>query len=243
MRVPRIYQSAVLNVGDTLELDAHAHKHLVQVLRLGAEREVILFNGEGGEYRAVLTEANKRKASAHILEAIMVDRESSLSIHLAQCVSKGERFELAIQKAVELGVNSITPVFSARSQLKLNEERREKKQRHWQQVIINACEQSGRTRLVNLHEAMLLPEFIEASLNEQSTKLMLHPESSQKLSDIKLTGLYSLLIGPEGGFEDKEMELARLKGFCCVQLGKQILRTETTPIAVIAALNALEKEF
>ncbi len=241
MRVPRIFQQQDLAVGTTIELDERAFKHLIQVLRFSEGRELILFNGLGGEYHAKLSSVSKRSAQAHIFSFDNISRESSLEIHLAQCISKGDRFDFAIQKAVELGVNSITPLISARSQLKLNEERRDKKRQHWQQVAISACEQSGRTLIIRIYEPAGLADYLAQA--KAQTRLLLHPEGSKKLSGIKLGHSFDLLIGPEGGFEEKEIALAQRAQFEIIRLGERILRTETAPIVVISALHALGKSF
>ena len=241
MRIPRIYQNCSLEAKQSLQLDERACKHLIQVLRLDREREIILFNGEGGEYKARIIQASKKEVVVDILEYIDVNREPSIQIHLAQCVSKGDRFEFALQKAVELGVTQITPVFSKRSQLKMNHERKDKKFIHWQKIMLSACEQSGRTSLVSLNDAVEFTDFIETADN--GSNIILHPEAKTPLSSISASGNYTLLIGPEGGFEDVEIDMAETKTFLPLRLGKQILRTETAPIAAIAALNFLEKEF
>src|SRR5690606_10121817 len=144
---------------------------LVQVLRFDAGREIILFNGLGGEFRAKLSKLSKRSASADIFEKIEVDRESAVHIHLAQCVSKGDRFEFPIQKSVELGVKEITPVFSIRSQLKLNHERKDKKFHHWQQIALSACEQSGRTGIVTIHEPINFTDFLAQQSHNAARKI------------------------------------------------------------------------
>jgi 16S rRNA (uracil1498-N3)-methyltransferase len=241
MRVPRIYQDCTLSVQTSIKLNETATKHLLHVLRFDAGREVILFNGLGGEFRAKLSQVSRHTAYADILEKLDVNRESDIDIHLAQCVSKGDRFEFAIQKSVELGVKEITPVFSTRSQLKLNNERKEKKFHHWHQISISACEQSGRTGIVKINEPLMFAEFLNTQNTNSARKIILHPEGNHKLSKLPLCGYYTLLIGPEGGFENQELELAKLKGFDAVQLGVQVLRTETAPIAAISAIYALNK--
>lgn len=243
MRVPRIFQDCPLSQGATIALSESASKHLIQVLRFETGREIILFNGLGGEFRATLEQVSKRSAQASIIEKIDVNRDSGIDIHLAQCVSKGDRFEFAIQKSVELGVKEITPVFSARSQLKLNHERKDKKFQHWQQIALSACEQSGRTSLVNINEPLSFPEFLEQQLSKHSRKIILHPEGNTKISNLALSDAYILLIGPEGGFDEQEIDLATAKDFKTIQLGAHILRTETAPIAAISAIYALEKVF
>ena len=243
MRIPRIFQGSPFEIGKAVELDERARKHLLQVLRLESGRELILFNGAGGEYTARLERTSKKSAVAEVLSFNDVSRENKTYIHLAQCVSKGDRFEFALQKAVELGVNEITPVFSARSQLKINHERKEKKQRHWQQIITSACEQSGRTQLPTLNDGIAVNEFLAQALEENALKLVLDPNADRAFSSITNHSSYILLIGPEGGFEEDEVRSAEKSNFDSVKLGKQILRTETAPIAAISALHFLNQEF
>ncbi len=241
MRIPRIYQGTELNIGKVLELDERACKHLLQVLRLETGHPLIIFNGQGGEYTAKLIQTNKRTAHVELLTYVDIQRETQTYIHLAQCVSKGDRFEFAIQKAVELGVKEITPVISLRSQLKLNHERKDKKQHHWQQIIISACEQSGRTQTVKLNETVTLPDFIHAT--HQGTCLILEPEAKTAFSTLRPASAFTVLVGPEGGFDEQEIKQAESKNFNSIRLGKQILRTETAPITALAALHVLNGEF
>ncbi len=245
MRVPRIYQDCHLEEGAFITLNERAHKHLVQVLRINAGRELILFNGEGGEYRAQVIEATKKKIDVKILSFNKIERENGIYIHLFQCISKGDRFEFALQKAVELGVNEITPVFSKRSQLKLNHERKDKKIKHWKQVTLSASEQSGRTQLTQLNEPLALDQlFANAQASDQTEQtIILDPNSTEALSQCPSSERYLLLIGPEGGFDDEELELATHNNFSDYRLGKQILRTETAPIAAIACLLSSAGEF
>jgi 16S rRNA (uracil1498-N3)-methyltransferase len=243
MRLPRIYQNSPLAVGQSITLDERATKHLLQVLRFETGREIILFNGLGNEFKAHLQIKSKREAQAEVFEEVQVDREAQSKIHLAQCVSKGDRFEYALKKSVELGVTSITPVFSARSQIKLNHERKDKKQSHWRKIILSACEQSGRTALVIINEPVALVDFVEEQNSNPKGRFILHPEGDKTFSGSSPCQDYTLLVGPEGGFEAQEVELAKKKQFTCIRLGKQILRTETAPIAAISAIHMLEKEF
>jgi 16S rRNA (uracil1498-N3)-methyltransferase len=242
MRIPRIYQHQPLVSGRSVELDERAFKHLVHVLRFTEGRDLVLFNGSGGEYHARLTSISKRGAKADILSFHELNRESPLDIHLAQCISKGDRFDFAIQKAVELGVSSITPVISARSQVKMNDERRDKKSHHWQQIAISASEQSGRTLVPLINEPTGLADCLATwQANKQiDNRLILHPESGSGLSTLNLGNSFVILIGPEGGFEDKELALAHKMDFQSVQLGELILRTETAPLVAIAALHTLK---
>ena len=225
-----------------MELPANVVRHLVQVLRMRADQEIILFNGEDGiDYRAVLTHVARRKASVRILSAGEPEAVADLQIHLALGISRGERMDLAIQKAVELGVSSVTPLITERTRTRLTEERREKRQRHWQNIIISACEQSGRRRLPQLHHPMNLDEYLQEAPDHV---LLLDPEAKPCLREIPDPGKeLGLLIGPEGGFSDRERTLAVKAGCTEVRLGPRVLRTETAPLAAIAAIQTLWGDF
>ena len=236
MRNPRIYQAISPQTGDAISLDEHACRHLIQVLRLRPDDGFILFNGQGQAWQAQLTEVGKKQARATLLEELKTVSESPLRIHLGLGISKGERMDYAIQKAVELGVNEITPLFTRYSMVKLDEQRKDKRTQHWQGIIIGACEQCGRNTLPILHPAMDNQAWLETVDAEQ--KLTLDPLASASLTDLKdrpcSTSLY---IGPEGGLSEEEIEAAKQAGFNGIRLGPRVLRTET---AVVAALTAVQ---
>lgn len=242
MRIPRIYQQATLATGETIELNSSASHHLTRVLRLKTSDNIILFNGEGGEYTAQLHIENK-KTFAEITHFHDICTESPLDITLLQGISKGERMDLAIQKAVELGVNKIIPVFCQRSVVNLKNDRAEKKHQHWQGIVINACEQSGRTVLPKLESSLKLTDCLAKSID--GYKLSLAPTAQRHLNTISLndSNKITLLIGPEGGLTDDEIMLAANKGFNGITLGPRVLRTETAALACIAALQALWGDF
>lgn len=241
MRIPRIYQTCNLNAGEQIELDTAAAHHLSRVLRAASGDPVILFNGYGGEYRAELVIAGK-KVSANIVEHIDVDRESHLHITLLQGISKGERMDFAIQKAVELGVNRIVPVICERTVVNLKQERGNKKLQHWQGIMVNACEQSGRTQLPLLDAPIKLDQLV--SLDLSGLKLTLDPRSTIHIREIENNDTrIHLLIGPEGGLSNAEVEQTLGMGFVGVNLGPRILRTETAALATIAALQSQWGDF
>jgi 16S rRNA (uracil1498-N3)-methyltransferase len=233
----RAYVEAALREGATVALpDAVAH-HLTSVLRMRAGDAFIVFNGEGGEFEATLDAIGKKSVTARIGAHRATDRESPLSITLAQCVSKGERMDYTVQKAAELGASEIVPLTSTNSVVKLDAERWEKKLEHWRGVIVSACEQSGRTRVPKLHPVTPIIDWIAQA---QGTKIILAIGATQSLRTMqKPSGPIALLAGPEGDFSAEELRAARAAGFVSIGMGPRILRTETAGIAALAAIQAL----
>ncbi|MEH6544235.1 MAG: 16S rRNA (uracil(1498)-N(3))-methyltransferase [Porticoccaceae bacterium] len=270
MRIPRIYTPEVLALDGTVALDAQSSRHLLSVLRLKPGAELILFNGfsngNGGEYRGVLLDhrdleqsvsplgqtLNKNSgkksrstkiekvATVSIKKFIEVNRESPLSIELGIGISRGERMDWVIQKSTELGVQKIIPLFTERTEVKLDGERLDKKCTHWRQIAISACEQSGRTRLPEIAKPIALADW----LPEASPRFVLDPEAGTQLmakdvkSEAKPTGVV-LLVGPEGGLSESEVQQSVAKGFVGITLGPRILRTETAPLAAITQCQTL----
>jgi 16S rRNA (uracil1498-N3)-methyltransferase len=242
MRIPRVYLDLPLSTGTEIELPEAAHNHLVKVLRMKQGFKLVLFNGDGFDYQAELSSVAKRESSVRIIAADSNDRESPIDIHIGQGLSRGERMDYAVQKATELGVQSLTPLFTDRSEVKLTADRQEKRSAHWQQISISASEQSFRAKPMSVNAPLSLTEWIEQC--EAELKLILHPH-------LELTSLNSeprpssvaLLIGPEGGLEESEVELALQKGFKPWLLGSRILRTETAPVAAASVLNYLWGDF
>lgn len=241
MKTIRIYQPFQFETGQSYPLDKAASNHLVRVLRLKNQQAFTLFNGNGGEYSAIL-EISGKKATAHIQTFTEIKNESNLNIHLLQGISKGERMDFAVQKSVELGVNSITPVITERTVVNLKGERLEKKILHWQNIAISACEQSGRCLVPEILPACSLSKQLET--NTDTTKLILDPLSKTSLHSIKSQdNNISILIGPEGGLSDLEIDNAKQNGFTGVKLGPRILRTETAALAAITAVQLLQGDF
>ncbi len=236
MRVPRIYTPQELTTGQELLLEPQASQHLSRVLRLGEGEAVQLFNGNGKAYVATIATVQKKQLTLQVVEAQEAGSESPLHIHLGIAMSRGERMDLVVQKATELGVATITPLITERTGVKLNKERAEKKIRHWQQVIISACEQCGRNHLPQLHKPTALDDWLATANGER--KFVLHHRSGQSASDNTTPASVDLLIGPEGGLSEAEIQQSEANGFVSMRLGPRVLRTETAPLAALAILQA-----
>jgi 16S rRNA (uracil1498-N3)-methyltransferase len=239
VRIPRFYLPDLLSVGMTVSLDDNAFAHAVRVLRLKPNAPLILFNGRGGAFAATLTEIGKRNAAAQITAVLPGEVESSLTIALAQGVSRGDNMDYTVQKAVELGVAVIQPLFTERGGVDLSGERLERKVQHWRGVVIGACEQCGRNQLPELREPLSLAGWLERAA-EPGLRLLLDPVAESGLRGLEpSSALITLLIGPEGGLSPAEISQAQRAGFSGVRLGPRILRTETAGVAALAALQAL----
>lgn len=237
MRIPRIYTEQTLASGSNIALEEGPSHHIGKVLRMQAGRELLLFNGSGGEYQATITLAGKKSVEVEVGEFCDANRQSPLSIELAIGLSKGDRFELVLQKATELGVTKITPLFTKRSEIKLNPERLEKKFASWKQIIIAACEQCQ----LNIIPELAQPIKLEAWLKncDSDLKLVLHHRSEGNIADLAVPKNLSLLIGPEGGLSQEEIALAQDSDFSALTLGPRVLRTETAPIAALTLAQYL----
>lgn len=241
MRTPRIYQDIELTTGKLVELEQAATHHLTRVLRLRQNDSIILFNGKGGEFIATLDMEGK-KAFARISEYVDISREATLNITLFQGISKGDRMDISLQKAVELGATHIVPIICQRTVVNLKNERREKKYRHWKGIVINACEQSGRTVIPRLDHPMKLADALSQEIG--GLKVALDPEANTYLHDLEPEfSRVSLLIGPEGGLTETEISLSRASAFTGIRLGPRVLRTETAALAAIAAMQTQWGDF
>lgn len=238
MRTIRIYQPGPYAVGESLELSATASQHVGVVLRMQPDDELTLFSGENSEFSAKITNVQKKKVTVTLIAEHLVHRESPRHLHLAQAISKGDRMEWVIQKAVELGVTSITPLFTTHCVVKLDAERLAKKQLQWQAIAIAACEQSGRTQVPVIHPARSLNDYLSAC--DATMKLALHPYAAKSWRDYTFSaGSIALLIGPEGGLSDEEVSLAHAHDFQSLCLGPRVLRTETAAVVALSVLQAL----
>ena len=238
MRTIRIYQPGPYDAGHTLELSPAASQHVGVVLRMQPGEQLTLFCGDNREFSATITSLHKKKVIVSVNAVHSVNRESSCAIHLAQAISKGDRMEWVIQKAVELGVTTITPLFTAHCVVRLDAERLGKKMAQWQAIAIAACEQSGRNQLPIIYQACSLDTYLHQC--QALTKLVLHPVTEQSWRDYTLTNSdIALLIGPEGGLSDEEVSQAQAAEFQPLCLGPRILRTETAAIAAISMIQAI----
>lgn len=239
MRIPRFYLPLPLTVGVTVPLDENAFHHATRVLRLKPGVAVILFNGEGRAYSALLTEIGKREAWARVVEALPDEVESPLRIVLAQGISRGEKMDYTLQKSVELGVAAIQPLFAERGGVDLTGERLMRRFQHWRGIITGACEQCGRNRLPELREPLKLGDWLARPM-EPGLRLLLDPSAERGLRDLEPPkGVMTLLIGPEGGLDPMEIVRARSSDFVGVRLGPRVLRTETAGVAVLGAVQTL----
>lgn len=239
----RLHIPLPLVVGAELELPDAAARHLVQVLRMQAGEPLTVFNGEGGEYAATLIEAGRRTAKIRVERFAVVSREAPLAVTLGQAIAKGERMDFTLQKSVELGVTAIQPLLSARTVVRLDGERWEKKLEHWRGVVSGAAEQSGRTHLPPVAAPLELAAWLD-TLPPEALKLILAPGAATSFKQIPKPGAgVCLLVGPEGGFSPEEIALAEQAGFIATLLGPRVLRTETAGLAALAALQTLWGDF
>ena len=246
MRNPRIYQNTPWKIGETITLSDDAFGHTVRVLRLKNGDNVTLFNGlkfenDYGEFQAELVNVSKKSAQAIIKSFKKVENESPVNIHLGQAISRGDRMDFTLQKSVELGVNTITPLFTERCGVKISGDRLAKKIEQWQKIVISACEQSGRNLIPTIHPAMNYSEW--ASSIESDIKLVLHTRDQKTLADMKAPKSVALLVGPEGGITDDEVDFCIQQGFTGLTLGPRILRTETAALAALSLFQYLWGDF
>lgn len=236
MRTPRIFLDQSLTVGEVCSLPRDRSHYVSRVLRLREDRPLVVFNGQGGEFMARLTEVRNNEVTVEVESHLDVDRESPLKTELAIGISRGDRMDWIIQKATELGVHEISPLYTERTEVKLRGPRLEKKQEHWRQVTVSACEQCQRNRLPRLNEPVVLTDFLGNC--RSNSKLIMHPDTEgRSLFGAEKPAGVTILVGPEGGFSEEEVELAKRQGFATWQLGPRVLRTETAPVAALALLQ------
>ncbi|WP_430388121.1 16S rRNA (uracil(1498)-N(3))-methyltransferase [Dyella sp. 20L07] len=240
MRTIRIHVNEPLAVGLELGLPAQAGEHVARVLRLVAGDPITLFNGDGHDYPAEIRLVGKRDVTVQVLSAQPVGNESPLPLTLAQGVARGEKMDLIVQKATELGVARIVPLLTERSEVKLDAARAEKRLAHWRAVVASACEQSGRARLPDVVPAIPLDTWLRGLPGDGALRLALLPEGTQRANQLHFTSAGGLLVvGPEGGLGNRDTTALAEAGFHGLKLGPRILRTETAGLAALAALQAL----
>lgn len=240
--MPRFHLPENLSVGQTVALPDNIVRHL-NVLRVRPNENITLFDGKGKAHAARLTVLEKRRAEAEILHEETADTESPLNITLIQSISSGERMDFTLQKSVELGVTAIQPVISERCIVRLDGERAAKRLARWQEIVISACEQSGRNTVSPVLPIIGYREALD-KMPSESTKLIMSINRARKLGDIRQpSGAIVFMVGPEGGWTEQEEQQAFDAGFQAVTLGKRILRTETAPLAALAAMQTLWGDF
>ena len=237
MRISRFFCPELNPNNKTFALPETAHRHAVQVLRLKKGAKIRVFDGRGLEYLAILESVAKRESTVVLGEKVENQNESPLNVTLIQGISRGERMDYALQKAVELGVNKVIPVVTERCNVQLSNGRAEKRLSHWRGVMISACEQSGLSVLTELTDVISIEEDVS---NSKSSKcLVLDPLAKQGFSALEKEQDVSLLIGPEGGLSEQEIQMLTEQNFQAVNFGPRILRTETAAVAAIAVMQTL----
>jgi 16S rRNA (uracil1498-N3)-methyltransferase len=240
MRIPRVYVNDSLRVGHEVLLPEQAGEHVARVLRLERGHALILFNGDGHEYDARLATLAKRAVTAEITAMRTADREAPLTLTLAQGIARGDKMDWILQKATELGVARIVPLVTERTEVKLDEDRAERRLGHWTSVVAGACEQSGRNRLPVIEPPQKLDRWLGSLGDDPALRLALLPDGDTNLRQLASVENGALLVvGPEGGFSEHDIVLLGQGGFRGLRLGPRVLRTETAGIAALAALLAL----
>ncbi|NOI26097.1 16S rRNA (uracil(1498)-N(3))-methyltransferase [Vibrio mediterranei] len=236
MRIPRIYHPEPIHALGTLALSEDAAGHVGRVLRMKEGQEVLLFDGSGHEFPATITQIGKKNVDVDIQEKVSASIESPLDLHLGQVISRGDKMEFTIQKSVELGVNTITPLISERCGVKLDAKRFEKKLQQWQKIAISACEQCGRNTIPEIRQIMSLEQWCAEP--SEALKLNLHPRAKYSINTLpEPVTKVRLLIGPEGGLSAQEIEMTEQYQFEETLLGPRVLRTETAALTAITALQ------
>ncbi|MDR9438255.1 MAG: 16S rRNA (uracil(1498)-N(3))-methyltransferase [Halomonas sp.] len=236
VKAPRIYIAADFTVGGDVVLPEGPARHVARVLRLAEGAPLLLFDGAGLEARAVIAEATRKRVVARIEAVVPGAGESPFAVHLGQAISKGDRMDYAIQKAVELGVAAITPLYTEHGDVRLRGERESKKLAHWQAVAASACEQCGRATLPPVYPPIGLADWLAG--RDEALRLVLHPGTAGSLEQREAPATAALLIGPEGGLSEAEVEAALAGGFAPLSLGPRILRTETAPVVALSLLQS-----
>jgi 16S rRNA (uracil1498-N3)-methyltransferase len=244
IHMPRFYCPPPIPGPGSFNLPPDAAHHAARVLRLRAGDTVEIFDGNGHEYHCIISDISGKQTIIDIINQKEVERESPLSVLLAQAMTSSEKMDWVIQKATELGAAEIQPLATERSVARLSQDRVVKRGEHWQQVAISACEQCGRNMLPQIHPPLDIMVWLQQMRTSQCCKFILHPKESLSMrTQDKPQGTVILLIGPEGGFTEAEYQSAILCGFIPIRLGARVLRTETAAIAGLAALQTLWGDF
>ena len=242
----RFHFRGKLGNGSEVRLHPDAAHHAVRVLRLAVGEPVVLFDGLGGEFEARITRIDRGDVLVKTGAHLDVERESRLHVRLVQGLSSGDRMDITLQKAVELGVAEIQPVATERSIVKLKDERAQRRAEHWQNLVISACEQCGRNRVPEVSPLMSLPDWLAQlamPAPDDEARVLLSPAATVPLKSLSPMPRMTLLVGPEGGLSLAETQLAQSRGFKPVRLGPRILRTETAALAALSAIQAFWGDF
>ncbi len=242
MRQSRLYTSQALSSTGSVEMTGSASHYLTRVLRKSEGDQVTLFNGDGWNYSGEIYEVLHQSVFIKLVGRQFPNNESELKITLVQAISRGERMDYSLQKATELGVYRIQPLMCHRVEVRLDEKRKAKRLAHWQGVVVSASEQCGRATIPDVTEPLSLQEWLQSS--SLGSRLILDPQAQTSLSSVAvINNAVSILVGPEGGFSDEEMELAVKNGVTAVSLGPRVLRTESAGPAAITILQTIAGDF
>jgi len=239
MRLNRIFAAAPLVTDAEIVLPAAGAHHVARVLRMRVGTAIAVFDGKGSEFSAELTRVDGKQVSVRVGERLTSTPESPLRITLVQGISRSERMDWALQKATELGVSVIAPVITARSVVRLDDQQSSKKQEHWHNIALGACEQSGRSVVPEVLAPVALRKYLQEHRKE-GMRLVLSPSGPSALAGLtSMSTKVELLIGPEGGLDDDEIDRAQTAGFVPVRLGPRVLRTETAAVTALSVLQAM----
>lgn len=241
MRISRLYVPLALATDQLINLDEDSAHYVRTVLRLKKDQAIILFNGSGGEFIGIVTEASRKNVVVRIGDWQDRTVESPLTVTLGLGISRGDRMDWAVQKSVELGVNTIAPLLTERCVVMFKEDKKALRRQHWQKIAQHACEQCGRSILPNLTDIAYLQDWVS---HQRGLKIFLDPYADTVLNQLtpSVQGV-TLLAGPEGGFSDSERLCAQSAGFVPVRLGRRILRTETAALSALSAIQTLWGDF
>lgn len=236
MFIPRIYYATSLSKNQALSLDSEASHYVSKVLRLKENDKLFLFNGEGGEYLAQIKHLSKT-VMVQLLEFQTLNRESNIHIHLGHGLARGDKMDWVIQKTSELGVSVISPLETQKSIVKLENDRKEKRQTHWERIAISACEQSGRTSIPQIHQPQPVKAWALQSF--EGLSIFFDPNSTTSIKSLESHRQFRIAVGPESGWHDDEVQFLKSHGFLALSLGPRILRTETASVTAISLLQGL----
>ncbi|SFV52946.1 Ribosomal RNA small subunit methyltransferase E [hydrothermal vent metagenome] len=231
MKRVRVYQNNLLIVGESIELNKDNQKYLKKVLRLKNGFELVVFNGDGFDYQAIL-----ENTQLNIISSNINNNELTTNITLVQSIAKHDKMDFIIQKAVELGIKKITPIITKRVIVKLDEKKKLNRQLHWQKVAISATEQCGRSIVPKIDFPISFNEYLK---NNTTNSFVLHHLAKKTLQEYPITTDINIVIGPEGGLTDDEIEQLEKNNHQALLLGKTVLRTETASISAVSLLSLL----
>jgi len=241
MNYTRIYCGQNLEIGKVLTLLQDSSKHLAQVLRKKEGSLIELFDGKGSSYTAEIISSQKKRVKVKLVEEPVFQDRKGIKISLGQSLIKKEPFSFSIQKATELGVVSISPLYTERTVIKLKSNSTKSRKARWQSIATHACQQCGENWLPEINEIQRLEDWTQAVNTKH--KIVLYPGAETKLSSLTFDDSVAIAVGPEGDFTDSEIKLLTKKDFLPVKLGERVLRADTAVISVVSAIRAMCEEF